>query len=83
MIFTFDLFSAMHEVGGFTSLLDKYSVAVASSQSDRVPRDPLSPGKCMDVPPDFMHLFRSAYDDDLPWPGVVFGLSLSALWFEI
>ena len=41
--------------------------------------DPKS-GYCGGVDPDSMHLFRDA-DSDLPWTGIIFGLSISSIWY--
>ena len=41
--------------------------------------DPES-GYCGGVDPDSMHLFRDA-DSDLPWTGIIFGLSISSIWY--
>ncbi|KER26650.1 hypothetical protein T265_06152 [Opisthorchis viverrini] len=31
--------------------------------------------------PDAMHMFRSVDDQDLPWTGVIFGLTISNVWY--
>ena len=28
-----------------------------------------------------MHLLRAHDDDGLPWPGVIFGLTISSVWY--
>ena len=40
-------------------------------------------GQCGEPRRDSMHLFRSAApgESDLPWTGVVFGLTISSLWY--
>lgn len=30
---------------------------------------------------DAFHLFRHPVDSDLPWPGVIFGMSIPSLWY--
>ena len=38
---------------------------------------------CGSVPEDAMHLFRSITPgkSDLPWTGVIFGLTISSIWY--
>jgi len=33
------------------------------------------------VPDDYWHLFKPADDSDWPWPAVVLGYTVSAIWF--
>ena len=34
------------------------------------------------IPPDnSMHLFRPVTDDDYPWTGIIFGLTVSSVWY--
>ena len=32
-------------------------------------------------PENFDHFFRDVTDDDYPWTGVVFGLTISSIWY--
>jgi hypothetical protein len=59
-----------------------YFVATASNRSLVDPTDPNS-GYCGEPPEDAMHLIRNPYPgkSDLPWTGMVFGLSISSLWY--
>ncbi len=36
---------------------------------------------CGLVPDNSMHLLRAADDGSLPWPGVIFGLTISSIWY--
>ena len=82
--------AAFVEVGGYNQLLEGYARAVTSRNRSRMSFHPLAPPEfseanisCGTVPPDFMHLFRDWRGEpytDLPWPGIVFGLSISAAW---
>ncbi|XP_077352713.1 sodium/glucose cotransporter 1 [Festucalex cinctus] len=65
---------AFNEVGGYESFQERYMKAVPSitgniSQSCYEPRQ------------DSFHLFRDAITGDLPWPGLVFGLTIQAMWY--
>lgn len=69
---------AFHEVGGYEAFVDKYMKAIPTVVSDGnttikeecyIPRD------------DSFHIFRDPLKGDLPWPGLIFGLSILALWY--
>lgn len=36
---------------------------------------------CYKPRPDAFHIFRDPVSGDLPWPGLIFGLSILALWY--
>lgn len=36
---------------------------------------------CYEPRPDSFHIFRNAITGDLPWPGLVFGLTIQAAWY--
>ncbi|XP_038619235.1 sodium/myo-inositol cotransporter 2 [Tachyglossus aculeatus] len=60
-------------VGGMEGLKDKYFSAVPSNRSANnscgLPRD------------DAFHLFRDPVNSDLPWPGILLGISIPSLWY--
>ncbi|XP_063066422.1 sodium/glucose cotransporter 1 [Engraulis encrasicolus] len=62
-------------VGGYDALQVKYMEAIPSiipanlSAACYMPRE------------DSFHIFRDAVTGDLPWPGLVFGLSIQAAWY--
>ncbi|XP_039177014.1 sodium/glucose cotransporter 1 [Crotalus tigris] len=69
---------AFKEVGGYEGLLESYMKAIPSNISyDNV----TIPEKCYTPRPDAFHIFRDPVDGDLPWPGLIFGLSILALWY--
>lgn len=37
--------------------------------------------KCYEPRADSFHLFRDAVTGDLPWPGLVFGLTIQSIWY--
>ncbi|XP_049645076.1 sodium/myo-inositol cotransporter 2 isoform X4 [Suncus etruscus] len=61
------------EVGGLQGLQEKYFSAVASNRSENsscgLPRE------------DAFHMFRDPLTSDLPWPGILFGMSIPSLWY--
>ena len=69
-------------VGGYESLVTQYFDATADNQSHSDPTNSES-SLCGEVPKDAMHLFRDATPgkSDLPWTGIVFGLSISSIWY--
>nr|XP_020015322.1 sodium/myo-inositol cotransporter 2 isoform X2 [Castor canadensis] len=60
-------------VGGMEGLKEKYFLALASNRSENsscgLPRE------------DAFHIFRDAVTSDLPWPGILFGMSIPSLWY--
>uniref|UniRef100_A0A8C9AE10 Sodium/myo-inositol cotransporter 2 n=1 Tax=Prolemur simus TaxID=1328070 RepID=A0A8C9AE10_PROSS len=60
-------------VGGMEGLKEKYFLALASNRSENsscgLPRE------------DAFHIFRDPLASDLPWPGVLFGMSIPSLWY--
>ncbi|XP_055994861.1 sodium/myo-inositol cotransporter 2 isoform X5 [Sorex fumeus] len=60
-------------VGGLDGLQEKYFSAVASNRSENsscgLPRE------------DAFHMFRDPLTSDLPWPGILFGMSIPSLWY--
>ncbi|XP_051823244.1 sodium/myo-inositol cotransporter 2 isoform X1 [Antechinus flavipes] len=60
-------------VGGMEGLKNKYFTAVASNRSANnscgLPRD------------DAFHIFRDPVNSDLPWPGILLGMSIPSLWY--
>ncbi|XP_075384509.1 sodium/myo-inositol cotransporter 2 isoform X4 [Tenrec ecaudatus] len=61
------------EVGGMEGLKEKYFLALASNRTENsscgLPRE------------DAFHLFRDPVTSDLPWPGILFGMSTPSLWY--
>uniref|UniRef100_A0A8C4VUG9 Sodium/glucose cotransporter 1 n=1 Tax=Gopherus evgoodei TaxID=1825980 RepID=A0A8C4VUG9_9SAUR len=66
------------EVGGYEAFMEKYMQAIPSNTSyGNITIDP----KCYTPRADSFHIFRDAITGDLPWPGLIFGLSIIALWY--
>ncbi|XP_036445418.1 sodium/myo-inositol cotransporter 2 [Colossoma macropomum] len=61
------------EVGGWQALFDGYSNAIPSV------RDPNT--TCGIPREDAFHLFRDPVTSDLPWPGVLLGMSIPSMWY--
>ncbi|XP_073504440.1 sodium/myo-inositol cotransporter 2 isoform X2 [Phyllobates terribilis] len=61
------------EVGGFTALEEKYFTAIPSSHIENsscgIPRE------------DAFHIFRDPVYSDLPWPGVLVGMTIPSIWY--
>lgn len=66
--------SAFNEVGGYERFHDLYFEAIPSVTAN------ISAG-CYEPRPDSFHIFRNAITGDLPWPGLVFGLTIQATWY--
>ncbi|XP_073698910.1 sodium/myo-inositol cotransporter 2 [Garra rufa] len=61
------------EVGGFQAVMDKYPQAIPSI---RVPNT-----TCGIPREDAFHIFRHPVTSDLPWPGVILGMSIPSMWY--
>ncbi|XP_029024796.2 sodium/glucose cotransporter 1 isoform X2 [Betta splendens] len=65
---------AFHEVGGYEQFQERYMNAVPSVTAN-------ISESCYQPRPDSFHIFRNAITGDLPWPGLVFGLTIQAAWY--
>ncbi|XP_075390003.1 sodium/glucose cotransporter 1 isoform X2 [Tenrec ecaudatus] len=69
---------AFHEVGGYDAFMRKYMNAIPTMVSDG---NITIKEQCYTPRPDSFHIFRDPLKGDLPWPGLIFGLSILALWY--
>ncbi|KAM4719401.1 sodium/glucose cotransporter 1-like isoform 1-T1 [Anableps anableps] len=65
---------AFNEVGGYENFQDRYMTAIPSITGN-------ISAECYQPRPDSFHLFRDPITGDLPWPGLVFGLTIQATWY--
>ncbi|XP_045922892.1 sodium/glucose cotransporter 1 isoform X2 [Micropterus dolomieu] len=65
---------AFIEVGGYENFEKLYMEAVPSVTAN-------ISSSCYKPRPDSFHIFRNAITGDLPWPGLVFGLTIQATWY--
>ncbi|KAK7896292.1 hypothetical protein WMY93_021617 [Mugilogobius chulae] len=65
---------AFNEVGGYEQFQQRYMTAIPSIVTN-------ISEKCYEPRADSFHLFRDAVTGDLPWPGLVFGLTIQATWY--
>uniref|UniRef100_A0A0P4WD78 Sodium/glucose cotransporter 4 n=1 Tax=Scylla olivacea TaxID=85551 RepID=A0A0P4WD78_SCYOL len=70
---------AFHEVGGYEAMVENYFTAIPNVT--RYSED--NKTNCGEPPSYAMHFFRSAVpgESDLPWPGMLFGITISAIWY--
>ncbi|KAL0182262.1 hypothetical protein M9458_021637, partial [Cirrhinus mrigala] len=61
-----------NEVGGYDNLQDLYMNATPSVVGVNISE------KCYTPRADAFHIFRDPIKGDLPWPGLVFGLTIQA-----
>ncbi|XP_074077593.1 sodium/glucose cotransporter 4 isoform X2 [Macrotis lagotis] len=66
------MFLGFKEVGWYPGLQEKYHTAIANVT---VPNT-----TCHLPRPDAFHLFRDPVTGDIPWPGLIFGLTVLATW---
>ncbi|XP_036593907.1 sodium/glucose cotransporter 1 isoform X1 [Trichosurus vulpecula] len=69
---------AFNEVGGYNAFMEKYMKAIPSKISEG---NFTAPSECYTPRADSFHLFRDPITSDLPWPGLIFGLAILALWY--
>uniref|UniRef100_A0A3P8SIV6 Sodium/glucose cotransporter 1 n=1 Tax=Amphiprion percula TaxID=161767 RepID=A0A3P8SIV6_AMPPE len=65
---------AFHEVGGYENFQEQYMQAIPSVTGN-------VSAECYEPRADSFHLFRNAITGDLPWPGLIFGLTIQATWY--
>lgn len=61
------------EVGGWNAFMEGYGNAIPSI---RVPNS-----TCGIPREDAFHIFRDPVTSDLPWPGVIVGMSIPSMWY--
>lgn len=61
-------------MGSFENFQNRYMKAIPNNTIGFEP-------KCYEPRPDSFNLFRDAITGDLPWPGLVFGLTIQAVWY--
>ncbi|XP_029940480.1 sodium/glucose cotransporter 1 isoform X2 [Salarias fasciatus] len=67
---------AFSEVGGYESFQEKYMMAIPDANQTLN-----FSSECYEPRADSFHLFRDPVSGDLPWPGLVFGLTIQAIWY--
>uniref|UniRef100_UPI0037E81E23 sodium/glucose cotransporter 1 isoform X1 n=1 Tax=Semicossyphus pulcher TaxID=241346 RepID=UPI0037E81E23 len=65
---------AFKEVQGYENFQHRYMEAVPSITGN-------NSESCFEPRADSFHIFRNAITGDLPWPGLVFGLTIQATWY--
>ncbi|XP_076772608.1 solute carrier family 5 member 4B isoform X2 [Arvicanthis niloticus] len=69
---------AFAEVGGYESFTEKYMNAIPSIvEGDNLTISP----RCYTPQPDSFHIFRDPVTGDIPWPGLIFGMTILAIWY--
>lgn len=66
--------SAFNEVGGYEQFQERYMTAIPSMTTN-------ISAQCYEPRADSFHIFRNAITGDIPWPGLVFGLTIQAGWY--
>ncbi|XP_012731887.2 sodium/glucose cotransporter 1 [Fundulus heteroclitus] len=65
---------AFNEVGGYEKFQEGYMNAIPSITGN-------ISAECYQPRSDAFHIFRDPITGDLPWPGLVFGLTIQATWY--
>ncbi|XP_076453048.1 sodium/glucose cotransporter 4-like isoform X2 [Babylonia areolata] len=69
------------EVGGYEALQKKFFEAWPNTTVNNWRNQSYPYAKCGIPPDNSWHLVRAADDGGLPWPGVMFGLTISSIWY--
>ncbi|KAF4011561.1 hypothetical protein G4228_002854 [Cervus hanglu yarkandensis] len=69
---------AFHKVGGYGAFVTKYMNAIptVTSYGNTTIKE-----ECYIPRADSFHIFRDPLKGDLPWPGLIFGLTIISLWY--
>uniref|UniRef100_A0A4W5PCX0 Solute carrier family 5 member 1 n=1 Tax=Hucho hucho TaxID=62062 RepID=A0A4W5PCX0_9TELE len=67
--------TAFNKVGGYENFQERYMMAMPTLTGVNISK------RCYTPRPDSFHIFRDAVTGDLPWPGLVFGLTVQATWY--
>ncbi|XP_037340483.2 sodium/glucose cotransporter 1-like [Pungitius pungitius] len=65
---------AFNEVGGYENFQRRYMEAIPANTFN-------ASASCYEPREDSFHIFRNAITGDLPWPGLIFGLTIQATWY--
>ncbi|GAA6081983.1 sodium/glucose cotransporter 1 [Tachysurus ichikawai] len=65
---------AFDKVGGYEGLQEKYMLAIPSNKGNYS-------ADCYTPRADSFHIFRDPLTGDMPWPGLIFGLTIQAAWY--
>ena len=65
--------SAFQEIGGYGKLEEKYAEAIPDSRPPNT--------TCGEPRDDFFHVFRDPINSDLPWPAMLFGITINSVWY--
>ncbi|CAN0334671.1 unnamed protein product [Lampetra fluviatilis] len=68
---------AFNAVGGYDAMYDKYMLAIPTPP----PPEMNISEECYTPRPDSLNLLRDPITGDLPWPGLLFGLTIIATWY--
>ena len=71
-------FQAFNEIGGYQELESRYPEAKPTVTREG---NWTAPMECFVPRADAFHVFRDPFTGDVPWPGVVFGLSTISLYY--
>uniref|UniRef100_A0A3B3WZP6 Sodium/glucose cotransporter 2 n=1 Tax=Poecilia mexicana TaxID=48701 RepID=A0A3B3WZP6_9TELE len=69
------------EIGGYSALLTKYYSAIPSNFSSLDTQRYNISSQCYTPRQDAFSLLRDPTVGDLPWPGVVFGMTIGGIWY--
>ncbi|XP_051891279.1 sodium/glucose cotransporter 2 isoform X1 [Pristis pectinata] len=72
---------SFHEVGGYQALFARYKDAVPIRHNSTDPSRYNISDQCYLPRADSFNLLRDAVSGDLPWPGLIFGISIIGVWF--
>uniref|UniRef100_A0A4W3GH75 Sodium/glucose cotransporter 2-like n=1 Tax=Callorhinchus milii TaxID=7868 RepID=A0A4W3GH75_CALMI len=72
---------AFQEVGGYEQLFERYLLSIPTLHESRDPSVYNISSVCYTPRTDSFSLLRDPTAGDLPWPGLVFGITIIGVWF--
>ncbi|XP_059829149.1 sodium/glucose cotransporter 2 isoform X2 [Hypanus sabinus] len=72
---------SFHEVGGYQALVTRYKDAIPIRHNSTDPSRYNISDHCYLPRADSFNLLRDAVSGDLPWPGLIFGITIIGVWF--
>ncbi|KAI8505306.1 Sodium/glucose cotransporter 4 [Branchiostoma belcheri] len=64
---------SLSHIGGYEEMKRRYALSVPALRNNNT--------TCGIPPDDSLHMFRDPIKSDLPWPGIIFGLTILATWY--
>ena len=71
----------LKEVGGYDKLMDNFRELGRPNNTEYYSINDATNKSCSEISQYYKNLLRPWDDTDLPWTGMVFGITVSAVWY--